>query len=137
MTSVREQINFVQYTFAEESVRPVNGTITFPPIDVNQVLQPHENVLILMLKSGKFDVRRILVYSSSLANLLQMSAYRQVGYSPSALKNPGCLPSEFNGATTTSLGDVVLPVQVGRITLSVRFSVVDDISPYNAIMGRA
>ena len=37
----------------------------------------------------------------------------------------------------TSLGDVVLPVQVGPITLNVQFSMVDDLSPYNAIMGHA
>ena len=36
----------------------------------------------------------------------------------------------------TSLGDVVLLVQAGPITLNVRFSVVEDLSPFNAIMGR-
>lgn len=43
----------------------------------------------------------------------------------------------FNGATKTSLGDVVLPVQVGTVTLNIQFSMVDDLSPYNVIMGRA
>lgn len=66
-----------------------------------------------------------------------MSAYRQMGYSPSTLENPRRLLSGFNGATTTSQGDVVLPVQAGSVTLSMQFSVVDDLSPYNAIMGRA
>ena len=37
---------------------------------------------------------------------------------------------------TTSLGDVVLPVQVGPIILNVQFSVVEDLSPFNAILGR-
>ena len=45
--------------------------------------------------------------------------------------------SGFNGATKPSLSDVVLPVQAGPITLNVQFSVVDDLSSYNAIMGRA
>ena len=60
-----------------------------------------------------------------------------MGYSPSNLENLGHLLSGFNEATTTSLGDVVLPIQAGPITLSVRFLVVDDLSPYNAIMGHA
>ena len=60
-----------------------------------------------------------------------------MGYSPSVLENPGCLLSIFNVATMTSLGDVVLPVQVGPITLNVQFSMVDDLSRYNAIMRRA
>lgn len=116
---------------------PVDGTIIFPLVDVNRVLQPHENVLILTLGVGRFDVRRILVDLGILTDFLQMSAYRQMGYSPSTLENPGRLFSGFNGATTTSQGDVVLPVQAGSVTLSMQFSMFDDLSPYNAIMGRA
>ncbi|KAL6350500.1 hypothetical protein AAG906_019147 [Vitis piasezkii] len=114
-TSVRERINSVQHTFVEGSVHPVDNTITFPPINVNRVLQLHEDALILTLGVSGFDV--------------------QMGYSPSNLENPGHLLSRFNGATTTSLGDVVLPIQVDPITLSVRFSMVDDLSPYNSIIG--
>ena len=55
-------------------------------------------------------------------------------YSPSALKNPRRLLFEFNGAMTTSQSDIVLPIQVGLVTLNVKFSTVDDLSPYNAIM---
>ena len=65
-----------------------------------------------------------------------MSAYRQMGYSPFTLENPRRLLSRFNGATTTSLGDVVLLVQVDPIILSVWVLVVDDLSPYNDIIGR-
>ena len=114
---------------------PVDDTITFPPVDVNRVLQSHEDVLILTLRVCGFDVRRILVDPGSLANLLQMSAYKQMGYLPSTLKNSGRLLSRFNEATTTSLGDVVLPVKTGSVTLNVRFLVVDDLFPYNAIIG--
>ena len=55
---------------------PVDDTITFPPVDVNRVLQSHEDVLILTLRVCGFDVRRILIDPGSLANLLQMSAYK-------------------------------------------------------------
>ena len=37
-TFVRERISSAQCTFVEGSVRPINDTITFPPIDVNRVL---------------------------------------------------------------------------------------------------
>lgn len=60
-----------------------------------------------------------------------------MGYSPSALENSGQILSEFNGATTISLGDIVLPVQADLTTLNVRFSIVEDLSPYNAIMGQS
>ena len=45
--------------------------------------------------------------------------------------------SGFNGATTVTLGDVMLPIRVGPITQQVLFSVVGDMGPYNAIMARA
>ena len=118
-------------------MRPINDTITFPPVDVNWVLQLHENALVLTLGEGGFEVRRILVDPGSSADLLQMSAYKQMNYLPSALDNLERLLSGFNGATTTSLGDVVLPIQASPITLNVQFSMVDDLSPYSAIMGCA
>ena len=100
-------------------------------------MQLYEDALVLTLGVGEFDVRRVLVDLGSLGDLLQMSTYKQMDYSPSALENPWHLLSKFNGATTPSLGDVVLPVQAGPITLNIQFSVVNDLSPYNAIMGHA
>ena len=118
-------------------MHPVDNTITFSSIDVNWVLQPHKNSLILILRVTELDMWRILVDSSSSVDLLQMSAYRQMGYSPFALENLRRLLFEFNEATITSLGDVVLVVQADLVTLSVWFSMVDDLSPYNDIIGRA
>ena len=43
----------------------------------------------------------------------------------------------FHDATTTTLGDVTLPVKAGPMTQRVLFSIVEDLSPYNTIMGRA
>ncbi|RVX16297.1 hypothetical protein CK203_014325 [Vitis vinifera] len=43
--------------------------------------------------------------------------------------------TNFNGASTVSLGNVVLLVQAGLVILNVYFSVVEDLSPYNAFMG--
>ena len=43
--------------------------------------------------------------------------------------------SGFNGATTTTLGDVTLLVKVEPVTQRVLFSVIEDLGPYNAIVG--
>ncbi|RVW75279.1 Transposon Ty3-I Gag-Pol polyprotein [Vitis vinifera] len=85
---------------------------------------------------GDFDVRRILINPSSSADLLQASVIIQMGRDLSGLENPGRILSGFNGAATTSLGDIVLSVQAGPITLNVQFSVVQDLSPFNVILGR-
>ena len=59
-----------------------------------------------------------------------------MGLELSGLENSGRILSRFNGAAITSLGDVVLLVQVGPIILNVQFSVVEDLSPFNAILRR-
>ena len=43
----------------------------------------------------------------------------------------------FNDATTVTLGDIVLPIKAGLVTQQVLFLIVEDLGPYNAIMGRA
>lgn len=116
-------------------VSPIDGTITFPPVDPNQVLHPHQDVFILTLGINDFDVRQILVDLGSFADLLQMSAFKQMGFSSFALENPGRILLGFNGALTISLGDDVLPVQTEPVVLNVQFSIVEDLNPFNAIMG--
>ena len=42
--------------------------------------------------------------------------------------------TDFHGATTLTVGDIVLSVKAGPVTQQV---LVEDLGPYNAIMGRA
>ncbi|RVW98476.1 Transposon Ty3-I Gag-Pol polyprotein [Vitis vinifera] len=79
---------------------------------------PHRDTLILSLEIGDFDVRRILVDPGSSGNLVQASVISHMGHSLTGLENPRRILSGFNGASTTSLGDIVLPVQAGPVTLN-------------------
>nr|CAN73243.1 hypothetical protein VITISV_005388 [Vitis vinifera] len=78
---------------------------------------------------------RILVDLGSSADLVQASVVGRMGHSLTSLENPERILSGFNGSSTTSLGDVILTVQVGPVTLNVQFSVVQDLSPFNVILG--
>lgn len=66
----------------------MDGIITFPPVNLNRVLQPHEDALVLTLGINGFDVRMILVDLGSSVDLLQMSSYKQMRLLPIALENP-------------------------------------------------
>nr|CAN80089.1 hypothetical protein VITISV_010934 [Vitis vinifera] len=110
-------------TLFEMSLRPLSATI--------YVLRAKR---CQSLDSG-FDVRRIMINPSSSTDLLHMSTYRQMGYSPSTLENPGRILIEFNEATTISLGNVVLPVQASPIIFNVYFLVIEDLSPYTCHYG--
>nr|CAN65131.1 hypothetical protein VITISV_005198 [Vitis vinifera] len=101
-----------------------------------RTLQPHRDALILSLEIGDFDVRRILVDPGSSADLVQASVVSHMGHSLTGLENPGRILSGFNGSSTTSLGDILLPVQASPVTLNVQFSVVQELSPFNVILGR-
>ena len=57
--------------------------------------------------------------------------------SPQMLNSTEQILSGFNGITTMTLGDITLPVQAGPVTQQVLFSIVDDLRPYNFIVGRA
>ena len=55
----------------------------------------------------------------------------------SMLNSVGQILSGFNGATTKTLEDVVLSIKAGQVTQRILFSIVGDLGPYNAIIGRA
>ena len=52
------------------------------------------------------------------------------------LSSSGRVLSGFNGAITLIVGDIVLSFKAGPITQQVLFSVVENMGPYNAIVGR-
>ncbi|RVW75913.1 hypothetical protein CK203_051831 [Vitis vinifera] len=104
----------------------------FPTVDPTRILQPHRDTLILSLEIGDFDVRRILVDPGSSADLVQASVISHMGRSLTGLENPGRIIFGFNGASTTSLGDIVLLVQAGLVTLNVQFSVDGQIDLYGS-----
>ena len=98
---------------------------------------PHYDALVLTLCINSFDVHRVLVDPSSTTNLLQLPAFEQMKFSLRMLNSTRQILSCFNGATTTTLGDVILPVKARLVTQRVLFSIVKDLGPYNTIMGRA
>ena len=98
---------------------------------------PHYDALVLTLCINDFDVHRVLVDPSSAVYLLQLLAFKQMKLSLSMLNLAGRILSGFNRATTVTLRDVTLPVKVGLVTQQVLFSIVEDLGPYNAIMGQA
>ncbi|RVW83026.1 hypothetical protein CK203_042506 [Vitis vinifera] len=134
--SIRERINSIRPGLTGEGPRPIDGTIIFPAVDPTRTLQPHRDALILSLEIEDFDVRRILVDPGSSVDLVQASVVGHMGHSLAGLENPGRILSGFNGSSTTSLGDIILPVQAGPVTLNVQFSVVQELSPFNVILGR-
>ena len=116
------------------TIQPIDGPISFPPINPARVITPHYDALILTLCTNNFDVHGVLVDPGSAAELLHLPAFRQMKVPLSHLSSAGKVLSGFNGATTLKVGDISLSVKEGQVTQQVLFSVVEDLGPYNAIV---
>ena len=79
----------------------------------------------------------MLVDPGSVADLLQLLDFRQMQVPLDKLISVGRILFGFNGATTLTVGDIALPVKARPVTQQVLFSMVEDLGPYNAIVGRA
>ena len=135
--SVRARVNTVSDRGDVTAVLSVDDPISFPPINPTWVITPHYDALVLTVCINSFDVHRVLVDPGSAADLLHLPAFKQMRILVYHLHSAGRVLSGFNGATTLSVGDITFYVKAGPVTQQVLFSVVEDLGPYNAILGRA
>ena len=135
--SVKARVNTISDREDVPAVLPVDGPISFPPINPTRVITPHYDALILTVCINNFDVHRVLVDPGSADDLLHLLAFTQMKVPIDHLHSASRVLLGFKGATTLSDEDITFSVKVGPITQQVLFSVVEDLGLYNAILGRA
>ena len=135
--SVKARVNTISDRGDISTVLPVYGLISFPPVNPTRVITPHYDALVLTVCINSFDVHRVLINPGSAADLLHFLAFKQMGVPVDHLHSAGRVLSGFNRATTLSIGDVSFSVKAGPVTRQVPFSMVEDLGPYNAILGQA
>ena len=134
--SVRAKVNTVSTMENTTVAQPIDGPISFPPVNPTRVITPHYNTLVLTVCINGFDVHRVLVDPSSATNLLHLPAFKQMRVPIDHLSSASRVLSGFNGATTLTVGDIAFPVRASPVTHQVLFSVVEELGPYNSILGR-
>ena len=135
--SVRTRVNAISSQGNAPPAQPMDDPISFPPINPTRVITPHYDALALTICINGFDVHRVLVDPGSAADLLHLPTFKQMRVLIDHLHSPDRILSGFNGATTLSIGDITFSVKAGSVTQQVLFSVLEDLGPYNAILGRA
>ena len=135
--SVRAKVNTVNAQENIIAVQPVDGPISFPPINPTWVITPHYDALVLIVGINSFDVHRVLIDPGNAADLLHLPSFRQMRVPLDHLSSADRVLSGFNGATTLTVRDIAFPIQAGPVIQQVLFSMVEDLGPYNAILGRA
>ena len=133
--TIRARINTIHAPDSSIVVKSIDDPISFPPINPSRVIIPHHDALVLTLCIDDFDAHKVLVDPSSAADLLQLPTFRKMNISSDRLSSAGIILPGFNGATTVTMGDITLLVRARPMVQQVLFSVVEDLGPYNAIVG--
>ena len=113
---VRAWVNTISASDNSKAIQPVDGPISFPPINPSRVITPHHDVLVFTLCINNFDVHRVLVDPSSATDLLHLPAFRKMQVMLDKFISAGRILSGFNGATTLTVGDIALPIKAGSVT---------------------
>ena len=112
---VKARVNAIQAKGRHEETKSIDGPISFPLVNMNRIIVPHYDALVLTLCINEFDVHMVLIDPGSAADLLQSPAFKQMKISLCAVNSAGRILSGFNGATIVTLGDVVLLVKAGPV----------------------
>ena len=110
--------------------------VSFSDEDLTDVQMPHNDPLVITLRFGDYDVKRVLVDQGSFAEVMYKGLYEKLGLKEADLDNFSSLVFGFSGESTIPLGKNTFLVSVGPINLQTEFIVIHGSSPYNAIMGR-
>ncbi len=97
---------------------------------------PYKDPLVVALRIGNFDVKRVLIDQGSFAEVIYHDLYKKLGLGETDLTSFNSLVFGFSGESIIPRGKTTLPVLAGPINLQTEFLVVQASSPYNAIMGR-
>ena len=99
-------------------------------------IQPHDNALMITLRIGGYDVKRVMVDQGNTAEIMYPDLYKGLNLKPEDLTPYNSPLVSFEGKIIIPKGQIRLPVQTGSEVVEVDFIIVDAYSPYTAIVAR-
>ena len=99
-------------------------------------IQPHDDPLVIILRIGGYDVKRVIVDQGSTAEIMYSNLFKGLNLRTEDLTSYNSPLVSFEGKVVIPKGQIRLPVQTGSETVEVDFIVVDAYSPYTAIVAR-
>ena len=99
-------------------------------------IQPHDDALVIILRIGGYDVKRVMVDQGSAAEIMYPDLFKGLNLKTEDLTPYNSPLVRFEGKIIIPKGQVRLLVQTGSETVEVDFIVVDAYSPYTAIVAR-
>ena len=108
--------------------------LSFSDADKLGTIQPHDDALVVTLRIGGYDVKRVIIDQGSTVEIMYSDLYKGLGLKHENLITYSSPLVSFEGKMVVPKGQIRLPVQVGIDVVEVGFIVVDAFSPYTAIM---
>nr|XP_023928934.1 uncharacterized protein LOC112040276 [Quercus suber] len=99
-------------------------------------IQPYDEALVVTLRIGGYDVRRVMVDKGSVAEVMYPDLYKGLNLTLQDLTAYNSPLVSFEGRSVIPMGLIRLPIQAGSDVVEVDFIVVDAFSPHTAILGR-
>ena len=99
-------------------------------------IQPHDDALVITLRIGGYDVKRVMVDQGSAAEIMYPDLYKGLNLKAKDLTLYSSPLVSFEGKIIIPKGQVRLPVQTGLEMVEVDFIVMDAYPPYIAIVAR-
>ena len=108
----------------------------FSDEDKIRTIQPHDDALVITLRIGGYDVRRVMVDQGSVAEIMYLDLYKRLGLRAEDLTTYSSPLVSFEGKVIIPNGQIRLPVQTESVMVEVNFILVDAFSPYTAIIAK-
>ena len=99
-------------------------------------IQPHDDALVITLRIGGYNVKKVMVDDGSGAEIMYPDLYTKLKLRPEDLTPYNSPLMSFDGKIVMLKGQIRLPVQTSSEIVEVNFIVMDTYSPYTAIMAR-
>ena len=99
-------------------------------------IQPYDDALVITLRIGGYDVKRVMVDQGSVAEIMYPGLYKGLNLKVEDLTPYSSPLVSFEGKVIIPKGQIRLSLQTGSEVVEVDFIVVDAYSSYTAIVAR-
>ena len=114
----------------------VQPALSFSNKDKVGTIQPHDDALVVKLKIGGYDVKKVMVDQGSGIEIMYPDLYKGINLKPEDLRAYDSPLVSFDRKVVIPRGQIRLPLQAGSEVVEVDFIVVDAYSPYTAIVAK-
>nr|XP_033510512.1 uncharacterized protein LOC117275320 [Nicotiana tomentosiformis] len=121
-------------SITRERYDELEESIIFDKSDVDGLTFPHNDSLVITLCILDTDVKRIMIDDGSDACIIHPQVLTQMRLEDKIVSH--CIMLiDFNNAVEHTSREVTLSILAGGVTLETMFHIMDQATPYNAIVG--